>query len=43
MNEWEVLPKTEPEGLLISTAVCEPGAGRLGLADATAIVTPVDL
>lgn len=43
MNEWERLPKTEPERLLISTAVCEAWAGGLGLADATAVVTPVDL
>lgn len=37
------LPETHPEGLLIATAVCEARAGGLGLADATAVVTPVDL
>lgn len=37
------LPETHPEGLLIAAAVCEAGAGGLGLADATAVVTPVDL
>lgn len=39
----EFIPKTEPECLLISAAVREPGAGGLGLADAAAVVTPVDL
>ena len=43
MNEWDFLPKTQSECLLISAAVCEAGAGGLGLADATAVVTPVDL
>lgn len=43
MNEWELLPKTESERLLISAAVCEAWTGGLGLADATAVVTPVDL
>lgn len=37
------LPEAEPEGLLISAAVCEAWAGRLGLADAAAVVTPVNL
>lgn len=36
------LPEAEPEGFFISAAVCEAGAGGLGLADATAVVTPVD-
>lgn len=37
------LPKTEPEGFLIPTAVCETRTGGLGLTDATAVVTPVYL
>ena len=37
------LPEAEHERLLISAAVCEAGAGGLGLADAAAVVTPVDL
>lgn len=37
------LPKTEPERLFIATAVREAWTGGLGLADATAVVTPVDL
>lgn len=43
MNKCELLPKTQPECLLISTAVCESRTGGLGLADATAFVTPIDL
>lgn len=39
----EFLPKTEPERLLIPTAVREARAGGLCLADATAVVTPVNL
>lgn len=42
MNE-RLLPKTQSERLFISTAVCEAWTGGLGLADATAVVTPVDL
>ena len=38
-----VLPKTESKCLFISAAVCEPWTGGLGFADATAVVTPVDL
>lgn len=43
IGEWKLLPEAEPERLFISTAVCEAWTGGLGLADATAIVTPVDL
>jgi len=42
-NTNELLPKTQPERLLISTAVCEAWTGGLGFADTTAVVTPVDL
>lgn len=36
-------PKTESEGFLISSAVCESRAGRLRLADAAAFVAAIDL
>lgn len=39
----QYLPKAELESLLVATAVCEARAGRLGLADATTVVAPVDL
>lgn len=37
------LPKAEPERLFIATAVRKAWTGGLGLADATAVVTPIDL
>lgn len=37
------LPKTEPERLLVATAVRKAWTGRLGLTDATSFVTPVNL
>lgn len=37
------LPKTEPERLFIAAAVRKARTGRLGLADATSFVTPVNL